>query len=85
MKTKENHHRIYRIEQGFRLAILRPMADVMAQLKSAGISSSNTPDGDVMVSGVSLEAVLAALGFDREPFTVVDQERSILVIEPLDA
>jgi hypothetical protein len=85
MKSKKNHHRIYRVEQSFRLALLRPMADVMAQLRSAGIPSSNTPDGDVMVSGVTLEAVLAALGFDREPFRLVDQERSILVIEPLDA
>jgi len=73
------------VEQGFRLAIQRQTADVMTQLKSAGISPSNTPDGDVMVSGVSLEAVLAALGFDSEPFKVIDRQRSVLIIEPLDA
>ena len=85
MKAKEIHHRIYRVEQGFRLAIQRQTADVLAQLKSAGISSSNTPAGDVMVSGVSLGALLAALGFDGEPFKVIDRQHSILIIEPSDA
>jgi hypothetical protein len=85
MKAKEIHHRIYRVEQGFRLAIQRQAADVLAQLKSAGISSSNTPAGDVMVSGVSLGALLAALGFDGEPFKVIDRQHSVLIIEPMDA
>jgi hypothetical protein len=73
------------VEQGFRLAIQRQAADVLAQLKSAGISSSNTPAGDVMVSGVSLGALLAALGFDGEPFKVIDRQHSVLIIEPMDA
>ena len=85
MKPKEIHHRFYRVEQGFRLAIQRPTADVLAQLKSAEISWSNTPAGDVVVSGVSLEALVAALGFDSEPFKVIDRQHSVLIIEPMAA
>jgi hypothetical protein len=85
MKPKEIHHRIYRVEQGFRLAIQRPTADVLTRLKSAGISASTTPAGDVVVSGVSLEALVAGLGFDREPFKVIDRQHSVLVIEPMGA
>jgi hypothetical protein len=38
-----------------------------------------------MVSGVSLGALLAALGFDGEPFKVIDRQHSVLIIEPMDA
>jgi hypothetical protein len=85
MKAKEIHHRIYRVERGFRLAIQRQTADVLTQLKSAGVSVSCTPAGDVMVSGASLEALVAALGFDSGPFKVIDRQHSVLIIEPLDA
>jgi hypothetical protein len=83
MKPKEIHHRIYRVEQGFRLAIQRPTADVLTQLKSAEIPCATTPPGDVVVSGVSLEALVAALGFDRDPFKVIDRQHSVLIIEPM--
>jgi hypothetical protein len=38
-----------------------------------------------MVSGASLEALVAALGFDSGPFKVIDRQHSVLIIEPLDA
>jgi hypothetical protein len=56
----------------------------MIRLKSSGISSSNTPDGDVVVSGVPLETLLAALGFDKPPYKVQNQGRSIAIVEVLD-
>lgn len=81
---KEIHHRIYRLDGGkFRVSLQRDRADVMKELKNAEIIPANTPDGDVVVSDSSLEALLAAFGFNCGPYRIDDQGRSILITEPV--
>lgn len=87
-KKQMNSHRIYpnpRVKGGLILNLIKDRDDVMEQLKTAGISSSSTADGNIEVVNVDVDVVLAALGFDRDPYMIKkENDGSVLKIEPLN-
>jgi hypothetical protein len=87
-KKQINQHRIYtnpRVRGGLILNLIKDRDDVMAQLKTAGISSTSTAEGYIEVVNVDVDTVIGALEFDNEPYKINKQnDGSVLIIELLN-